>query len=546
MSQKLPFNKIKILVVDPQKNFQFMMRGMLYNFGAKDIEFAESGESAVRMSRRTKYDLFLVEYSLGTNKNGRQLLEELKYLKLLKPDAMFVIVSSESSRAVVLGTLEHLPDDYIIKPFSQRLLSHRLQRAWEKRKALSAIHHNLHKGNDLGAIEACQKLIEQKSRYSAFCIQMTAELYCKTGQFAKAEDILQDVLAEREMPWAKLGLARAYIGQAKITDSVKILTGVIKKQNWNVEAYDLLAQAQINSENYLEAQDTLTKATDISPHSIQRQKELAQVAEHNQDFEAAKECYNKILLLSRKSIHSGMAHLCNYLRSIIKAIEASDEKSAVHRLQQDLNTALFQAKTEEGRNLDFNYSSLEGVMQAQLHAAKGETIKAKKTLMDALQPFVDEEDGWEIPPQLSPDACATLLTMRDYEMAAEVAQQLDQTDEFSQKLLKTLESDEIRSQKDNFSTITQQGIAAYSGGDTDRALELFEEAIALSPANSGAALNLIQAQLRKLKESRKFNHEIFGACKDTFRLLNGVHLSPNHKIRYRKLKQEFSEIKPKR
>lgn len=545
MSPKLPFNKTKILVVDPQKNFQFMMKGMLFNFGAKDIDFAESGEAAVRLSRASKYDLYLVEYSLGPNKNGRQLLEELKVLRLLKPDAMFVIISSESSRAIVLGTLEHLPDDYIIKPFSQRLLSHRLQRAWEKRKALSAIHHHLHKGNDLAAIEACQKLIDNKNRYSGFCLQMMAELYCKTSQYNKAHDLLEGVLRERDLPWAKLGLARACLGQNRIDESLEILTQLTKKQAWNVEAYDLTAQALAKQNKFHDAQEVLARAVEISPLSIPRQKELADTAERNQDYPVAKECYQKILQLSRKSIHTGLPHLCNYLRSIIKAIENCEEKQDIHRMQQDLNTALFQAKTEEARNLDFSFASLEGIMQAQLHSAKGENIKAKKTLMDALEPFSDEEEGWDIPTVLTPDTCATLINLCDYDMASEVSEQLDQDDEFSRQLLKKLDSDEIKNQKNNFSTITHDGITAYSQGSTDRALDLFQQALAISPVNSGAALNLIQAQLRKLKETRRFDHDLFANCKDTFRLLNGVQLNENHRNRYRKLKQEFSEIKPK-
>ena len=65
------------------------------------------------------YDIVLCDYNLGAGQDGQQLLEELRYRHKLKNTSLFVMITAESSRDMVLGALEYLPDDYLTKPITQ-------------------------------------------------------------------------------------------------------------------------------------------------------------------------------------------------------------------------------------------------------------------------------------------------------------------------------------------------------------------------------------------------------------------------------------------
>lgn len=542
--QKIPYSKLKVLLVDPQRPFQIMMKGILTNFGVKNVDFAESGEAAVRACRSKEYQLLLVEYNLG-NKNGTQLLEELRTLRLIKPNALFVVVSAETDRAVVLGTMEMAPDDYIIKPFSQRLLDARLQKAWNKRQALGPIYQCLDKHDFSRAILACKTLIKEKSRYSAVILQIMTGLMCDQDQHQNAIAILQPILKERDLPWANLNLAKAYLGLGEHKQASRILKTLIKAQSTNVEAIDLLAKVQLASEQQEAARTTLERSVELSPFSMKRHQFMVEVAQANEDHRLVKDSYGKLLTLSRRSVHAGTDHLFNYTRSIIDNVAHCEEPKEVYKLQNELTSTLHRAKGEEGRNLDFTFSALEGVIQAQLQSAKGESLLSKKTLMEAIYQFCDEDDEWDLPDELAPDACITLININDFELASVFAKQLNSESEIAKELNIRLNDDSVIMAKAEFSKITRQGIEAYGADDNLEALQLFKQALKLSPVNSGAVLNVAQAQIKLMQEKKKYIKTLSGECKDSFRILSGMKLSKSHQKRFDKLRHDFNVLTKK-
>ncbi|NRA61883.1 MAG: response regulator [Psychrobium sp.] len=543
--KKVPYEKLKVLLVDPQRPFQMMMRGILGNFGVTYIDVVDSGESAIRSCRAKAYDLLLVEYNLGSNKNGRLLLEELRTLRLIKSDALFIIVSAETDRAVVLGTMEMAPDDYIIKPFSQRLLDNRIQKAWSKRQAMKKIHHYVAQNDYPKAILTCRQLVKSKSRYNAFIIQMMTDFMCRESEFSEAEKILSSILKSRDLSWATINLARAKFGLQQYDEAHDLLISLLKKQGNNVEAIDLLAMIQLASEKQQDAKQTLRRSLELSPLSMKRHQLMVEVATATDDFALVKESYSQLLMLSRRSVHAGTEHLLNYTRSIINAVAHCEEDKEVYKLQNELNTALHRAKQEEGRQLGYHFSTIEGIILSQLQSVKGETLLSKKTLMAAIHTFCNEDDVWELPDELAPDTCITLLNVNDFEMAAKFVDQVDESSALGEQVRTRLHGNDMAEIKSQFTKITKLGIEAYNANNNLEALALFKQAIIISPVNSGAALNVVQAQIKLMQEKRKYLKLLMSECKDSFRMLNGMKLSKAHQKRYDKLQAEFLVLQNK-
>ena len=110
---------------------------------------------------------------------------------------------------------------------------------------------------------------------------------------------------------------------------------------------------------------------------MKRHQFMVEVAKANDDHALVKDSYGHLLNLSRRSVHAGTNHLFNYTRSIIENVAHCDEPKQIYKLQNELTSTLHRAKTEEGRNLDFAYSALEGVIHAQLQSAKGDVTTFK-------------------------------------------------------------------------------------------------------------------------------------------------------------------------
>ncbi|GAA5217987.1 response regulator [Corallincola platygyrae] len=543
----MKLNNSRVLVVDDQRSFQVMLKGMLNNIGYTSIDMCESGEQAVKICNDHDFDLLLVDYNLGMNKkNGRQLLEELRAKSLITTEAIFIIVTGENSRAMVLGAIENQPDDYIMKPFSQRQLSSRIERAYHKRQAMQPILTKLADQDDKGAIEACHKLITTGGKYSAHCKNLLAELFCKTGQYEESEKFLKSLLAERDISWAKVALARSLIGMSRFEEAKELLEELLVVHPQLLDAHDLKAKALYGLSEPALALQSLQDAADISPYSIERQQQIATIAKEVGEKTLAQETYQNIYELSKRSLHHDIEHLLNYVRNTFEASESAEEAPKRHKFHHEAMNCLHRAKQD---NLygDFDFATFEGLCQAKLEANKGELIKAKKSYYQAVKPFSDL--GVEgIPKEFLGESLITLGRIGEFEEMMQTANRMNNEKElgnFAATALENFQKDEEQHERvAQFRQCYLDGSNAYDNGDYSAAAKAFRTALSLAPTNTGAALNLIQSMLQQCRNDKK-PQATLSECKEVFRLLDGVQLPKQHKTRYSDLKQTYNKMMQK-
>src|SRR3954462_1249729 len=122
------YSQMRCLVVDDMPDVRVAIMGMLRVFGVQQIDVVANGEQAMEACINNHYHMLLCDYNLGTGRDGQQVLEELRYRNRLNNTSIFVMITAESSREMVLGALEYQPDDYVTKPITQALLRQRLDR----------------------------------------------------------------------------------------------------------------------------------------------------------------------------------------------------------------------------------------------------------------------------------------------------------------------------------------------------------------------------------------------------------------------------------
>jgi FOG: CheY-like receiver len=187
---KIYSNK-RCLVIDDFPEIRGSLTRMLRTFGVHTVDTAANGEEAIKACGKRKYDIVLCDYNLGAGKDGQQILEEVRYLRVLLMTSLFVMITGESSREMVLGALECQPDDYITKPYTQQSLKVRLNKAIVRHESLQHIKNFISDGQYQDALDSCNELISQGSRYAGDCLKMKGQLHFLLKQLKDAKKLLR-------------------------------------------------------------------------------------------------------------------------------------------------------------------------------------------------------------------------------------------------------------------------------------------------------------------------------------------------------------------
>lgn len=544
MSTQFSYVNKRILIVDDQRAFQIMLRSMLQNFGATEIHFASTGEAAIKACQKHDFDILLVDYNLGTGKNGAQLLEELRLTKLISPATLFFIISGDNNRSMVLNALEMEPDDFITKPFSQYQLANRIAKAYRKRQDLLTVYTAFSHKSYQQAVDQCRQYIATNGRYSSYCHNLMIEALINKGDYHKAFTHLHNRLENHPQTWVEVTLGRVQFLLGKYTDAIVTLEKVVDSHPLLLSAYDYLAKSYQANEQLREALELIQKANQLSPYLLSRQQLMAELALENNNLTLAKETFGRILQLARRSIHRGPQHLCNFIRSLIDEAKNEEDLYRKNRLLQEVNSVLFKARHEEGGYGDFNFDAFEGLSQARVLATKGELHQAKKILFASNDGLIDTPA--DVDDVLLPDTFLTLNSVGEYEYAVPLADELKKRDTleyFAAKIAnKMANSESFTASLDNFRSINYQGITAYSNGEYLKACQLFRKALKEAPGNTGAILNKIQALLKFLETSKRHSHSELDECAVALKSLDGLHLNTAHAQRLQSLKVEFEAL----
>ncbi len=529
----------RVLIVDDQRAFQLMFKGILYSMGATNVAFAPTGEQALAKCSTASYDILFVDYHLGVGKNGKQLLEDLREKKLLPPHSIFMLVTGENSVPMVMSAVELEPDDYLVKPFSQSVLRSRIHRIQRKKTQLADLYQALFDDMPHKAIELCQQAVSQESRYQQFCKRVLVESLIKLEELEQAEHILQQSLKQRRSGWALLLQAKICFQQRRFDESILSCDEAIADNRYFAEAYDIKAQCCQARGELDNALSCILSAAEIAPYNMNRQYLLINIARElnniPQQVQASKQLYE----ITRRSVKQDVVHLLNYIRSIIDAAVRTEDPSQRNRYLQEVSLALQRVRRDDSMTREINFELFENLCQARVESLHGAQYQAKRTYAAVAEQLAEQH-------QLLPDAIFLLNQIGEYEQAATLGKLLP-TELMKNPLLKTLYADQLSfldKKQHKFGELNKAGIQSYKAGNFAIAVKHFESALELAPMNTGCALNLIQASIQMLHSQKKYKStELFERCKKTFRIVDNMPLPEHHRARYKELLLQFDKLR---
>ncbi|MCU7841904.1 MAG: tetratricopeptide repeat protein [Candidatus Thiodiazotropha sp. (ex Troendleina suluensis)] len=345
-----PLENKTYLVVDDYGDMRSMIKNMLIACGAKDITLAVNGAEALACMASQRFDVVLCDYNLGSDKDGQQVLEEAKHRHLIGLGTVFLMVTAENAREMVMGAVEYQPDSYLTKPFNKDLLNARLEKLIVKKQDLLEIEQAIEKHEYTRAINILDLKIAQSPPNSNELRKIKGEICLSSGNTKQAREVYETVLSIRDIPWACLGLSKTLFLEKNYTEAQSHLQTLIEHHPNYTASYDWLAKTYKALNQLNEAQATLQTATEISPKVVLRQKMLGEIALLNDDMKVAEAAFTKAVQYGRHSVYKHPSNYSNLAK--VTAITQQGEaglkvlKNMKREFSKDTQAPLYMATAE--------------------------------------------------------------------------------------------------------------------------------------------------------------------------------------------------------
>ena len=299
IGKELP--RMRVLLVDRHASARNTLRMILSTLGISAVHNASNTTEVMRQVKAYSFDVIFADYHLDDGRDGQQLLEELRQQRLISLSTVYMVVTAERGYHNVVSVAELAPDDYLIKPFTADQLQSRLVKALYKKKYFERVFRHLDNGAFNDALAACEALIGKDDQFLYDTLRFKGEILNALGRYEEAKAVYQQVLDNAMVPWARMGLAIALRGMDALAEAEMIGTSIIDDFPEYLAAYDFVANVREEMGKLAEAQETLQKASAISPNNSVRQRMVAEIAVRNDDLDVAERAYSKVLERHRGS-----------------------------------------------------------------------------------------------------------------------------------------------------------------------------------------------------------------------------------------------------
>jgi len=527
----------RFLLVDDFPSMRTMLRDMVRGLGVKYIDQADNGAEAVIALSRNKYDVVLCDYNMGTGKNGQQVLEEAKILDLIGPTCIWLMVSAEKSVESVMGAAEYQPDGYLVKPITESILHTRLNRIWTKKQVFKEIEEAYGAKDYLKAAKLCDVKLGTEKLHELELTRMKATLLLKSGESDQARAVFEQVMVEREYPWAKTGIAKIRMQNGEVEEAKAMLQEVITENPHYLEAYDQLADAQQKLGEFAEAEQVLQDAAKLSPNSVLRQKTLGTIALKLGNIAIAEKAF-------RKSVEVGTHSVLRTPDSYLGLARVCGQKNEPKEALKLLATVQAEFNTEEVR---VRAKISEGLVYHEC----GDYVKARKSgdelgrLLRETAARPDPESCLEMARLLFAvgvkDAAADLLrevmkNNHDNDLLAADAQQI-----FDKARMSEAGAELINGARKEAGEIMDRGVMLWKGGQVAEAVDWMRNARKTLPSNVRILLNFSQIAIAAMRKNG-YDAEMAVEANDSLILVDKI--APNQR-RFAQLMEQLIDLTPK-
>ncbi|QJD59909.1 response regulator [Pseudomonas sp. gcc21] len=494
----IDYSNKRVLIADDFSGFRTSVTAMLRQMAVRDVDSVATGEETLALCRNNRYDIILHDYNLGDGKNGQQVLEELHHTKRISPHCIFVMVTAESSQAMVIAALECEPDAYLTKPFNRASLEQRLDKLVQRKTTLKPILDAISRDDPQAVVGACRTMIQAQPRLAPLCQRYLADALAQLGQDAELEALLNELVGDRPLPWALVTLGNHQRTKGRLDEAQALYERGIELFPMLPALFDGLAAIHDARGDSLAAQQCLEQGIKISPHALQRQVELGKLARRNEDYAQATRAFRHAVGLGRNSaFRNAETHL-----QLAATLTEQDGPGAINpKTLLEIRQTL--AEVDKTWKNDASLVARSNLLQGSALAKSGQKSEAERYAQMASEHLESLDGG--LAPELALDVARQLRELGRADSAdtvlATCAEMYGDDPVVLEQIAELIDNPEIIRSGEHAKAKNREGIKCYQQKQFEEALGLFRQASASQPRNISYALNTAQSLLRLLTQT---------------------------------------------
>jgi DNA-binding response OmpR family regulator len=504
---EIDYGNKHFLVVDNIKQSRDTLKIFAYSLGAMKVDTSHHAPDIMSLCDEIKFDVILLGYDLGEDKkNGQQILEELRAKQIISRHCTIVMITAEVSQAMVLAALEHKPDEYLAKPYTLNDLSTRLSRCFQKKGAMLNIYKAMDSDNFQKVLLLCERLITQNSTYKTECLGIKSRQHFELAQFDQAREIYDAYLGAPNCQWAAIGLGKIALVENDFDLAIHYFSAVVDSNPLYLSAYDWLAKAYKLTQQPNLAEDVLEKALLISPRSVLRLKNYADLCVSNENFDKATYALSKTNELAYHSVHKKPENALLFVEALLEYAENLSTFQV-----RKLNNKGFKALTDMVK--DFSSAELKihsQLLTARLHHKANETQLSKENLKGAERLL--SRFKYQLSTSGTIAIAKSLIALQRSAYAQNLLNELAQANPDNTELLSQIASLLGKPLRDSDKIAAQNALEVgnnlYRANHYSLAIDKLNKALVHFPNHIGIKLNLLQVLLVSFDTNNERNSDL--------------------------------------
>lgn len=538
ISEPIHISEINVLIIDGQTFAHELIKSALLPLGVTKVKSAYNSYYALRLCETIKFDMVLIAFDVKSDKDGFNLLEEMKFKGFITNTTIVVFLSSDTSVALVNCVVELQPNDFWVKPLDRSKVEKRIRYVIEFQRKLHKLQYCFDQGKFTTAIYLAERHVSdlELKPYHPQINRLIGRALFLLCQYEEAERFYRQLSEHYQFAWVLIELARTLFKQSKMPEAFDIANALLERDDGRFSAYDLLAEYYIANENYEKGYEIIKEATKLAPRNIERNKKYWNLARLNHDRMGQYAATKNMARYAKNSIHDSPDLSLNVFRAALDLASTLPElegNKLLLKTEQDLTN--FETKHALAHELKNALTTLHVRLRNSRHDKKGAIKLLKDELGTKLnQSFEDNLDKMKAYHELG------------YweESITQLEHLLQQTNDhsFTGKVLEKYVQQESIERKDiKYSTkeLSIMASAHYKNRRYKPAYESLCQALQLSPRNSNIGLTVLKVLVKLAEDDalEEKHKERFTRCSE---MLSQLDLSVSQQLKLNEYKLCFT------
>lgn len=506
-------HKISIAVVEDNGMARINLRNHLMEMGFAKVACYSQGRELHNVLKKGHFDLILMDFHLGDNKNGVEVIQDLSKQGLLKHTTRLIFITSDRLPLIIGQIVDIHPDDLIIKPYTIKILGKTITNVMKIHRHCLPILKLMDQKKWLEALTKLDTITRDnvlpKSRTALF--KLRARLLLKLKRFDEANALYQSVLdSSDKVIWAKWGLIHSKFLAGEIDISEELLKNMLGAHLTNDKACEWLARICVGKKEYVQAEEYID-LIDESALSLAAAKLKAYLYQIQDKIEEAIDLLER-RRLSNKNVRERYAELSLELARCYLHLAESKPENERHK---PIQVARFLIGSAGRKNLEGNLNLKRSYMNVLAAVLEGDVEKAVQLLS---QDNMDNLENADV--STMTDAVKAWVGVGDEKRAAQILfdceERIQNMEDLTDKTLSNMmvlqREEDMGERRPRALKYNKQGLEFHSTQNYTEAVDYFYQAYILFPKEAAFGLNLLQslveaklAEHKKVKTLRVFN-----------------------------------------